>query len=75
MTTGSFEKNYDYLKNNSKLIHRTDNDEFEIYLTDNNLLTIVTLPKREFWTMNRLEDNGKWNRIVKIFKRFGIIIE
>ena len=70
-----FAKEYEHLKNNSKLIHKTSRDEFEIYLTDSVLLTIIDLRGQDIWSLDKNKNPTKWKRIIRIFERFGIIIE
>ena len=60
---------------NSNLIHQTENNQFEIYLINDRLLKIVDLRRGETWSINKLEDIKRWERIVRTFRKFGIKIE
>ena len=74
MLRTNFRKNYDILKNNSKLIYKTEEYDFEIYLTNDSQLTIINFREKQIWTIDKHEKLEKWEKMLKIFEKFGILI-
>jgi len=56
-----FEKAYEYLKVNSKLLVRTEEGKTEVWETNDCLMTVVDFGKQEFWTKRREDDPIKYD--------------
>jgi hypothetical protein len=58
--TKEFQETYEYLKKNSSLLIRSNDGRTEVYETEGNLLTVVLLDKKDFWTLRREDDPIKY---------------
>ena len=56
-----FDQAYSYLAANSDLLIRTQEGNLEVWETNGQLMTVVDLRKREFWTKKRKHNPAQYD--------------